>query len=153
MQDSEIHVVRDADSRAFSKLFVERIQGRIVTNHAEKKKTLIFFYYAGHGILKGHTKAVCNQGEIARKVFYPLEGNLRSMGALPGAYVIGVFDCCRAEFELPDRGAGVQEVEEELETDESRNCIFVFGCQPLGSVSAVSTIAMEFIEQLEECEK
>ena len=71
---------------------------------------------------------MCNEGEIARKVFYPLEGNLRSMGALPGAYVIGVFDCCRAEFELPDRGAGVQEVEDELETDESRNCIFVFGC-------------------------
>ena len=98
MQNSEILVVKNADHRKFVELFQDKIQSRIIVNHTEKKKTLIFFYYAGHGILKGHTKAVCNQGELARKVFYPLEGNLRSMGALPGAYVIGVFDCCRAEF-------------------------------------------------------
>ena len=76
-----MHVVRDADSRAFSKLFVERIQGRIVMNHAENKKTLIFFYYAGHGILKGFTKAACNRADVPRKVFYPLEQNLRNLGA------------------------------------------------------------------------
>ena len=108
----------------------------------------MFFYYAGHGILKGHTKAVCNQGDVPRKVFYPLEGNLRALGAVPGAYVVGVFDCCRAAFDQPDRGTGVQ-ADPELDTDEARNCILIFGCPPLGTVSAVSTVALEFIEKLE----
>ena len=78
----------------------------------------MFVYYAGHGILNGLTEAVCNQSESSKKVFYPLEAQLRALGAKPGAYVIGVFDCCRAEFTIPERGVGVQEADQEIETDD-----------------------------------
>ena len=39
----------------------------------------------------------------------------------------------------------------EIATDESRNCLLIFGCKPLGEVSAVSTVAIEFIDRLEAC--
>ena len=80
----------------------------VYTNKANEKGTLVFFYYAGHGILKGQTKAVCNEGDKRGRVFFPLESNLRSLGKTPGAYVVGLFDCCRAGFEEPNRGAGDQ---------------------------------------------
>ena len=139
-------VKTNTDFRGFSAL-LEHSKTLVYANKSNSKKTLVFFYYAGHGILKGHTKAVCNQGDVPRKIFYPLEGNLRALGAVPGAYVVGVFDCCRAAFEQPDRGTGVQAAPE-LDTDEARNCILIFGCPPLGTVSAVSTVALEFIEKL-----
>ena len=39
----------------------------------------------------------------------------------------------------------------EIATDESRNCLLIFGCKPLGEVSAVSTVAIDFIDRLEAC--
>ena len=87
------------------------------------------------------------------QVFFPLEQQLRTMGNQNGAYVIGVFDCCRANFEQPTRGTGDNggDGECEIATDESRNCLLIFGCKPLGEVSAVSTVAIEFIEMVASC--
>ena len=39
----------------------------------------------------------------------------------------------------------------EIATDESRNTLLIFGCKPLGEVSAVSSVAIEFIDRLEAC--
>lgn len=55
---------------------------------------------------------------------------------------------------MPGRGVGcTQEPDQNVETDEHRNCLFIFGCRPYGEVSAVSTVALEFIEQLKLCEQ
>ena len=70
--DSEIIVLKDADFNTFSQLFRDQ-NLRIGNNYQDRKKTLVFFYYAGHGILKGFTKAACNRADVPRKVFYPLE--------------------------------------------------------------------------------
>ena len=63
-----------------------------------------------------------------------------------------MFDCCRAEFTPPTRG-GVNNdrCDDDIDVDESRDCILIFGCRPLSEVSAVSTVALEFIERLEQC--
>ena len=66
-----------------------------------------------------------------------------------GSYIIGVFDCCRAAFEIPDRSGNAQDAEPEMENEDMRNCILIFGCPPQGKVSAVSTVALELIDQLQ----
>lgn len=38
-----------------------------------EKKTLIFVYYAGHGVMTNMTHAVCNGGVRNSKARYPLE--------------------------------------------------------------------------------
>ena len=68
----------------------------IGNNRKAGKKTMVFVYYAGHGIMKGYTKAVCDLAMREMHVFYPLEQQLRTMGCQENAYVMGVFDCCRA---------------------------------------------------------
>ena len=48
---------------------------------------------------------------------YDLEARLRSLGTLPGSFVIGIFDCCRDAFDqtiFPPkemRGAGNDKTE------------------------------------------
>jgi len=66
-----------------------------------KEKTFIFFYYAGHGQMLNVTYALLND---ARKPRFPLEKLLRNLGTNHGAFVIGVFDCCREKFVEASRG-------------------------------------------------
>ena len=117
-----------------------------------EKRTLILFYYAGHGIMKNFTNVVCNKAfGRQKKIFYPLEKQLRSLGCNRGSYVLGVFDCCRADFTPPSRGVGVNnQVKDDIEDEEgaNRNIILTFGCAPNSSVDAVSTIAEEYIRNL-----
>ena len=56
--------------------------------------------------MKNYTKAVCNTAVKKFYIFYPLEAQLRVLGQKPGAYLIGIFDCCRANFIEPSRGGG-----------------------------------------------
>ena len=75
-----------------------------------EKKTLIFVYFAGHGVMTNMTHAVCNgafdkQGRPNySKARYPLENSLRSLGIERGGYVIGIFDCCREQLNEATRG-------------------------------------------------
>ena len=47
---------------------------RIIMNWGQgEKRTLILFYYAGHGIMKNFTNIVCDKAERQHKIFYPLE--------------------------------------------------------------------------------
>ena len=62
VEESEIVIVRDPSHGDLSVL-VREYDLMIGNNHSAKKRTLLFVYYAGHGIIKGATKAVCNQGE------------------------------------------------------------------------------------------
>ena len=47
-----------------------KLRQEIVKNWAEKRKTLCFVYYAGHGVMDTMTYAVCNQAD--KKFLYPL---------------------------------------------------------------------------------
>ena len=69
------------------------------------ERTLIFFYYAGHGQMFNVTYALLNDAD-ARRPRFPLESLLRNLGTSPGAFVIGVFDCCRENFVEASRGLG-----------------------------------------------
>lgn len=57
------------------------------------KNTLIFVYYAGHGVMDNTTYCVLNGPRM-----YPLEKILRSLAKSDGSYVVSVFDCCREKI-------------------------------------------------------
>lgn len=144
---------KDADFPTLSAA-IREIDDRIRLNYAQgKKKTLVFVYYAGHGVQQNFTKVVCDVASKPVKVMYPLEKQLRTLGTHGGSYVIGVFDCCRASFTAPNRGVGPIGGADELEDEEDagRNCILTFGCPPNGGVSAVSTIATEYLQKFMQC--
>ena len=56
-------------------------------------KTLLFVYYAGHGMMDNCTYVVLNG-----KRMYPLEKMLRTLAKADGSYVVAVFDCCREKM-------------------------------------------------------
>ena len=60
------------DFKGFSDLFNE-IRDRIGTNHQKGQKTLVFFYYAGHGAMTSITFAIVNEAPKVLKARYPLE--------------------------------------------------------------------------------
>ena len=93
-RQDETTTMREADFEGFSEK-IHQTNLSILNNWKQKKRTLVIVYYAGHGILRGQTKALCNSASRALKAYYPLERQLREMGSQPGAFVIGVFDCCR----------------------------------------------------------
>ena len=103
-RESEIIERENLDFEAFSQL-LNTIKGAISANwFSGNKKTLVFVYYAGHGVMRNFTYAVCNSATKSARVQYPLEKQLRTIGYIDGAYVIGIFDCCREEFTPAMRG-------------------------------------------------
>ena len=70
---------------------------------------------------------------------------------MQGSFIIGVFDCCRADFKPPEehRG-GVPGLSEIDDGSSTRNCVLTFGCQPNSAVSAVSTLAREYLQRLSQ---
>ena len=72
-QDSEIMEMKDIDFAKLSKTMIT-LNEQIIANWVTgSKNTLIFFYYAGHGIMKNFTNIVCDKAPRASKIFYPLE--------------------------------------------------------------------------------
>ena len=72
------------------------------------------------------------------------------MGTIPGCYVIGLFDCCRELWVAPDRSSGANGDDDGIAFDEDyENTILIFGCAPGKKVAAVSTVATEFVQQLQ----
>ena len=67
--------------------------------------------------------------------------------------MIGVFDCCRADFTPPHRGGISNQPVDDFDEDEEdadRNCVLTFGCGPNSTVAAVSTIAQEYLERFSQ---
>ena len=110
-----------------------------------KQKTLCFVYYAGHGVMDDNmTKAVCNQDD--KKFLYPLQGQLKALSQEPGAYIIGIFDCCREKITKEMRGNSDHPPDDDINDEEYINHVFWFGCQENGGVAANSDIAVEFFK-------
>ena len=68
--------------------------------------------------------------------------------------MIGVFDCCRETWVNPSftRGSGDgADGDPDLVVGNAdlENTILIFGCAPGKEVAAVSTVATEFIQQLQ----
>ena len=127
------------------KAIKNKIKQDIVINWASGQKTLCFVYYAGHGVMDNMTYAVCNQAD--KKTIYPLQGQLKALSQEPGAYIIGIFDCCREKITQDMRGNSSNPPIDEDENDHM-NHIFWFGCQENGGVSADSTIAVDFFKEV-----
>lgn len=62
------------------------------------KKTVLFCYYSGHGVMNTQALIVLNK---STNFYYPLQEKLTFLSSLKGVYVIGVFDSCRAEIQNP----------------------------------------------------
>ena len=72
-QDSEIMEMKDIDFAKLSATMIN-LNERIIANWVTgSKKTLVFFYYAGHGIMKNYTSIVCDKAPRQNRIFYPLE--------------------------------------------------------------------------------
>ena len=79
---------------------------KVYENYEQGKKTFIFIYYAGHGEMDLFTFAMLNS-DSKDKYRFPLERQIRALGKIEGAYVIGVFDCCRSNVHQLLRGSEV----------------------------------------------
>lgn len=117
------------------------IQTELNQNHEAGEKTLLWFYYAGHGVMKNLVFAVtCDD-----KTPYPLEKQLMILSSMPSCMVVGLFDCCRAPFPETHRGSSI---EENAEADSAYQYIFYYGCPPNQTVPGKSTMAKNFFDQL-----
>ena len=94
---------KELDFKGFADLLFD-VQTRVGINQKKGHKTLVFFYYAGHGAMTSITYAIVNQAPRVLKARYPLEQMLRSLGSIEDTYVLGVFDCCRVELAEHLRG-------------------------------------------------
>ena len=133
-----MQTVHNATRKDFTEVFRD-LQMKLMQNEKAGEKTLVWFYYAGHGVMKNLVFAVtCDD-----KNPYPLERQLAILSSIPNSMVVGIFDCCRAPFPETHRGSGV---EEGLEPDSAYQYIFFYGCPPNKTVPAKSTIAKDFFE-------
>ena len=100
------------------------VQNKIFFAGEEGEKTLLFVYYAGHGIQANMTEIITNGGS---KFKYPLEKMLRCFGSIKGAFVFSLFDCCRervnAELEKKFRGLRTPAGDDEVALSGIENII------------------------------
>ena len=69
VSEADILIKREADFGVFSKLISQELAGIVAANWLNgRKKTFIFFYYAGHGVMKNFTYAVCNTAARPRNI-------------------------------------------------------------------------------------
>ena len=55
------------------------LQRKVIQNWAAQQLSLIFVYYAGHGVMDNTVYAVCNGGQRASKYIYGLQNRLNSL--------------------------------------------------------------------------
>ena len=95
------------------------IRQNVIQNWASgQQKSLVFVYYAGHGIMDNHVHMVCNGGARASKYIYPLQHRLNCLAQETGCYVLGIFDCCREKLVPAMRGgAPAEPLEDDVAND------------------------------------
>jgi len=149
-QAQDIIEIHDADFPKLSQLF--RLLNTEVTARWENERalTLIFVYYAGHGVMENYTYAMLND---CKKIRYPIEKQMRNLGINPGVFVLGVLDCCRENFQQLSRGTGQAEPVEEEDLSHYRNMFITHGCAPNSGVDARSTISVEYFKKLSQFAK
>lgn len=122
------------------KIAIDRASQEVYENFQEGSNTLLFVYYAGHGMMDNSTYCVLNGARM-----YPLEKQLRSLAKADGSYVVAVFDCCREKLKKKaSRGFNPNEMKWNTLEDDSEwlgapkgsqeNFIVTYGCQPSDGV-------------------
>ena len=150
-QDEDIHYFRNINYSEVSVKIRRGLMQKVQQNFKEGYLTMMFVYYAGHGIMDTTTFIVLNDG---KKYRYPFEKMLRAFGAEPGCFVLGVLDCCRKKWEKPSRGAGpdlkktVSMLEDDFDDDLYSNCVITYGCPEDSGVDARSTISVSYFAQI-----
>ena len=119
--------------------------------NADGERTLLFAYYAGHGMADQHLQVQLNETKR-----YPMEKMLRSIAKMDGSYVMGLFDCCRERIVAePSRGGGEADDDGMAAAgnslpEQQENFIITYGCPPTEGVPAKSTIAKAYIKFLKQ---
>ena len=91
----EITMIENADYMQV-KIAIDGANAEIYDNFSNGLNTLLFVYYAGHGMMDNCTYSIHNRTD--RRWKYPLEKQLRTLARADGSYVVAVFDCCRERF-------------------------------------------------------
>ena len=92
-EQSDIVILRDPKYPEL-KIAIDQLSADIYRNQSSAGlNTLVFVYYAGHGMMDNSTYCVLNEAKM-----YPLEKMLRCLAKAKGSYVISVFDCCREDM-------------------------------------------------------
>ncbi len=94
-RDCDIIPMPDCTYEQLHALFKD-MQEEIRKNSRHGEKTLVFIYYAGHGVNDEFTFAVVN--DEGKKKKFPLEAFIRTLGTEKNGYVVGVLDCCREKL-------------------------------------------------------
>ena len=139
------------------KIAIDKVSAQIYTNYREGLNTLLYVYYAGHGMMDNCTYCVLNGPRM-----YPLEKMLRTLAKADGSYLVAVFDCCREKVEQQAM-RGLKADTEGLEhdgdewigqpKDSQENIIITYGCQPSAGVPQKSTIANTYFRYLRKSAK
>ena len=139
----QLHIkdIPDAGYDDFKELFRD-LQRELLQGEANGDKTLVFIYYAGHGIQRNLTYAVANEEKV-----YPLEKMLRVLATTPKSYVLAVLDCCRAEFKASHRGFQAAD-NSNPDADQRTNLVLTYGCPPSDTTPAKSTISVAYFDKL-----
>ena len=152
----EITVLENPDFLGISQEFA-KIRAFVREKRDKGETVLLYVYFAGHGIIEEQTKAVVNTDNPKRWAF-PIEQNIRILGAIKGCFVFAVLDCCRemikaaiaasiapkpkpAEGVANSRGIGAANASD---PEEWNCCAINFGCKAGCTVAGASTIAMTY---------
>ena len=106
-----------------------------------EEKTLVFIYYAGHGVSDNYTFAMLNDPTRPQ---FPLEQQVRTLSKQAGSYVVALFDCCRERVKVPKAMSSA------AHGGADENFIITFGCPPTATVPARSTIARAYFTFLRD---
>ena len=147
-RDEDIIEIANGQRTDIMKMF-QQINRECITKYSvDQSNTLVFIYYAGHGIMNNYTEMVLNNNDAGNLKFrVPIEKQMRIIATNPGTFVLGVLDCCRENFVLSTRGTGAA-VEEEEEIESYCNLFITHGCAPSTTVDAMSTISKKYFEKL-----
>ena len=130
---NEIIMLEDADYMQV-KIAIDSTNNEIYDNYCNGMSTLLFVYYAGHGMMDNCTYSIHNRTD--RRWKYPLEKQLRTIAKAEGSYVVAVFDCCREKLRL-EQMRGLKNLDQDLlesgvflclPDDPQENFIITYGC-------------------------
>lgn len=83
----------------------DRVRECEIADTDPTKKTLIYVYYSGHGvIIRGTTHIVLNEADAFSQRYFPLQKKLTVLKGYHNTFIVGVFDCCREAITVPTRG-------------------------------------------------
>jgi len=134
----------------------------------DDKRTLIHFYYTGHGKIKDQTYMVLNEPDFKKSMF-PLERKLRTLSLFQNTMVLALMDCCREQVKAGEdvppqklvhlKNSKGEKVDEALYTglkaaNESEELFTItFGCKPTYGVMRGSCLGPYYMRHMEEFAK